>query len=209
MYRFLSLTERHSVWVQLDHLHSGCDSSCCRGIHSNGFLIPFPCCLPLREPNCLSFSGSKCRTQETHDTGNKVVEVKDVMVHKVFVTIDSRIHAKKQRVRFCETPQSCCRLAKRRYVAIKQKTEGFVLTGEDKQQKIETLIMSRSCERVRLKRSRGVWEEQAGRQTDGQIETVVRCVINPWRQTEHKGQRSAGLAAAGPQRKVEGSVVSW
>lgn len=34
----------------------------------------------------------KHKTQETHDTGNKV-EARDVMVHEVFVTIDLKVHA--------------------------------------------------------------------------------------------------------------------
>lgn len=47
-----------------------------------------------------------------------------------------------------------------------EKMEGFAVTGEDKQQKIQSLAMKESCERGRLVGERRVWEEEARRQTD-------------------------------------------
>lgn len=44
---------------------------------------------------------------------------------------------------------------RRRYWVIKGKIEGFAETGEDRQQKIQRLIMKESCERVRLEGATG------------------------------------------------------
>lgn len=38
------------------------------------------------------------------------------------------------------------------------------------------------------------------KQGDRQIETLVRYMINPWRQNEEEGQRSVRLAVAALQR---------
>lgn len=39
------------------------------------------------------------QTKETHGIGNTVVEVKEVLVHKVFVTVDFNVNSQRQRLR--------------------------------------------------------------------------------------------------------------
>lgn len=72
-----------------------------------------------------------------------------------------------------------------------EKLQGFTKTSEDRQQTMQSLIMKGSCERVRFEGIRGVrvvWEQVSERHTGWQMETVVRCVNNPGRQSKKGGK---------------------
>lgn len=70
-----------------------------------------------------------------------------------------------------------------------QRPGGFIITGDDMQQKFGSLIIKRDCERVRLERDMG--DGCVGvrdRETD-KLRHWYRYMINPWRHNKEQGRR--------------------